>query len=261
MIEILKSVVTEAGKTLCLLRNDKVFEGEWQGPQFKAKADLLIHTQLTDNLRNAFPEIPVVSEEDPRSLKHIGKGRYFIIDPVDGTASFIGGHNGFVTQVACVNNGFVEAAAICAPVSKDLYWAVRRKGAYCNSRRLKIVDPDRWNTLIDNYPEPRGITRDAFEELEFKTYLESGSISLKICRIADGSADMFFKNVPVQQWDVAAPHLVLAESGGSLLELAGKPIDYTFYEEYKGIVAANSKVHAKRLIAWYSKHIRQRDVP
>lgn len=261
MIETLKTIVQDAGRTLRSLRQDRVFTGEWKGSQFKAEADMLLHTQLTENLQQAFPDIPVVSEEDPATLRHIGDDRYFIIDPIDGTASFINGFDGFVTQVAYVQHGIVEAAAIAVPVPKDLYWAVRGKGAYLNTTRLAIRNPTRWETLVDNYPEPRGITGTAFEELGFSHYLESGSISLKICRIADESADIFFKNVPVQQWDVAAPHLVLQESGGTLLQIGGNPIGYSVHEEYSGIVAANSGGHAKRLIAWYSKHIRQRDVP
>lgn len=261
MIEILKAIVSEAGSTLLTLRKDKTFEGEWKGPQYKAKADMLLHAFLTERLNQAMHDIPVVSEEDQDSFVNIGKDQYFIIDPIDGTASFINGYEGFVTQVAYVQNGFVEAAAVCVPVSGDIYWAVRDRGAYLNTTRLNIEDPTRWKTLIDNYPEPRGITGAAFQELHFEKYLESGSISLKICRVADGCADVFFKNVPVQQWDIAAPHLILQESGGALFELSGKQIDYSSFEEYPGMVAANSERHAKRLIAWYSKHIRQRDVP
>jgi 3'(2'), 5'-bisphosphate nucleotidase len=258
MIEILKSAVQKSGEALLSLRNDRVFEGEWKGPQYKAKADILINNSLTEKLNRAAPEIPVVSEEDPASLAHIGNDPYFIIDPIDGTASFVHGFDGFVTQAAYVNKGIVEAAAICVPVSGDIYWAVRGQGAYKNTGRLHIADPLQWKTLIDNYPEPRGITEIAYRELQFQNYVESGSISLKICRVADGTADIFFKDVAVQQWDIAAPHLVLAESGGSLVPLSGKAADYTVHEEYKGIVAANSARHAKRLIAWYSKHIRQR---
>ncbi len=260
MIERLRSVVAGAGTMLLSLRNERIYDGEWKGTQFKATADLLVNARLTADLTRNFPDVPVVSEEDASSWVHIGEDQFFIIDPIDGTASFIHGFDGFVTQAAFVCNGIVEAAAICVPVSGELFWAVRGKGAYCNSTQLCIMDPRRCDTLIDNYPEPRGITQDAFVGLRLHNYVESGSISLKICRIADNTADIFFKDVPVQQWDIAAPHLVLSESGGTLLSLAGKPIDYSVHEEYRGIVAANGNVHAKRLIAWYSKHIRQRDV-
>jgi 3'(2'), 5'-bisphosphate nucleotidase len=261
MIENLKQIVSDAGKTLLEMRTSKVFEGEWQGSQYKAKADILLHNFLVQELHSLAPDIPVVSEEDPASLHSIGSGDFFIIDPIDGTASFVHGFSGFVTQIALVREGRVEAAAISVPASGELFSAQRNAGAYLNGKKLQITETTRWDTLIDNYPEPQGIAQTAFSELSFKRYVESGSISLKICRIADQSADIFFKNVLVQQWDVAAPHLVLSESGGILREITGKAIDYSAPAKYPGIVAANSDGNAKRLIAWYSKHIRQRDVP
>jgi 3'(2'), 5'-bisphosphate nucleotidase len=261
MIEDLKQIVSDAGKTLLELRTSEVFEGEWIGSQYKAKADILLHNFLVQELHALAPDIPVVSEEDPASLQSIGKGDFFIIDPIDGTASFVHGFPGFVTQVAHVRGGRVEAAAISVPVTGELFWAKRNSGAYLNGKKLQITETTRWDTLIDNYPEPRGIAQTAFLELSFRHYIESGSISLKICRIADQSADIFFKNVLVRQWDVAAPHLILSESGGILREITGRAINYSVPANYPGIVAANSDRNAKRLIAWYSKHIRERNVP
>ena len=254
MIEKLKEIVAEAGDQLLDLRRSKGFAGEWKGSQFKAKADLILHHFLVDNLGAIAPDIPVISEEDPESWKYFGSGNYFIIDPIDGTASFIQEYEGFVTQVAHVKNGNVVCSAICVPVTGDIYWAVHNKGAFLNTKQLNISDPFRWMTLIDNYPEPRGITGLAFKELGFNRYIESGSISLKICKIADNTADIFFKNVSVQQWDVAAPYLILKECGGTLLEIHGKEITHSSHQVYPGIVAANSERNAKCLITWYSNH-------
>jgi 3'(2'), 5'-bisphosphate nucleotidase len=260
MIDDLVNLVLESGKKIIELKNSGFLEGEWKGTQFKAKADILVHDFLVNNLRMIAPDIPIVSEEDPGSWEHINSRRYFIIDPIDGTASFAQGYAGFVTQIALVEDGSVISSVICGPVSGDVYWAERNNGAYLNNKRLHITDTSRWKSIIDNYPEPRGITKSAFYELDLEHYIESGSISLKICKIADESADIFFKNVPVRQWDIAAPHLILEESGGILLNINGKIIDYSSVE-YPGIVAANSEWNAKRLIEWYSNHMKKEDVP
>lgn len=252
MIETIKDIVTEAGKQLSNLRNSKVFAGEWKGTQFKAEADLLLHNCLVNHLKDFAPDIPIISEEDPESWKSYQSEEFFIIDPIDGTASFIQGFEGFVTQVAYVKNAEVECSAICVPVTGDIFSAVRNQGAFLNTKQLKISDPDRWLVLVDNYPEPRGITGRAFRDLGFENYVESGSISLKICKIAEGTADIFFKNVPIQQWDVAAPYLILKEAGGVLWEIHGNEISYRSHQVHPGIVAANSERNAKRLIAWYS---------
>lgn len=259
MINELIDLIIESGEEIINLRNAGIVEGEWKGSQYKAKADLIIHDLLVKGLFSIAPDIPVVSEEDPDSWKQIISSHYFIIDPIDGTASFAEGYPGFVTQIALVEDGSVATSIIGVPVSGDIYWAERNKGAYLNKKRLYITESSRWKTLIDNYPEPRGISKSAFHELNLKRYIESGSISLKICKIADGSADIFFKNIPVQQWDVAAPHLVLEESGGILLDIYGNAIEYSSIAKYSGIVATNSMENAKRLLDWYSNFNRKEE--
>ncbi|MBN2299075.1 MAG: inositol monophosphatase [Deltaproteobacteria bacterium] len=256
----LVSLAKKAGEKLMDLRSRHVLAGSWVGTQYKAEADIIIHNYLKEGLSVIDTEIPVVSEEDPHSLRMIGSDRYFIVDPIDGTASYAQGFSGFVTQVALVERGVAECCAICAPVSGEVFWAEKENGAFMNGSPLTIRDTNRFEILIDNYPQPKGITRSAFMDLELKKYVESGSISLKICRVADCTADIFFKDVPVQQWDLAAPHLVLSESGGFLSDIRGNRIQYLHQQEFSGIVAANSEGNAKRLISWYSNHNNSGDI-
>ena len=67
----------------------------------------------------------------------------------------------------------------------------------------------------DNYPKAKGIAAEIACDLDIQGYLESGSIGLKICRVAEGKAHLFVKDIELYDWDVAAPHLILRESGGS----------------------------------------------
>ena len=260
MIDDLRTIVRESGEKILALKKAGIFEGQWKGSQYKARADEIIHDFLIKKLTTAAPGIPVVSEEDPPSWEHINSDRYFLVDPIDGTASFAQGFPGFVTQIAYMEKGSIKSSSVCAPVSGDIFWAERNKGAFLNENRLLVRDPFRWKTLIDNYPAPRGIARDAFDDLLLEHYVECGSISLKICKIADGTADIFFKNITVQPWDIAAPQLILEESGGSIMGIDGNPLDYSRYCSYPGIVAANSAQNAKRLITWYSNLNRKEDL-
>ena len=251
--EGLAGIVKAVGKELISWRKEGITDGAWEGSQFKATADKLAHSRIREELEALHPGIPVVSEEDEGSWGLRNPDRYFLVDPIDGTASFAGGFDGFVTQVALMEGQEPRYAAIYAPALDALYTAGRGEGAYLNSRRLEIPDPASWESLVDNYPVPRGITREAFEGLQLTRYVECGSISLKICMVADGTADIFFKAVPVKDWDIAAPHLVLGEAGGFLRELGGRDIAYDRGMEYNGIVAAKSIAHAMRIISWYSK--------
>jgi 3'(2'), 5'-bisphosphate nucleotidase len=228
-------------------------EGKWIGTQFKAPADNLAHDFLVNSLGEAFPGIPVVSEEDTQSIFD-GTTNHFIIDPIDGTASFAHGFSGWVTQAAYISEGRPVMAGIYAPVSDEYFSAISQQGAYYNGHPLTIVAPrNDPSYLIDNYPKPCGIALELMRELQIPKYLESGSIALKICRVADGSADIFIKNMVPRDWDVAAPMLLLAEAGGILTDINGAALTLGSPERsHSGIIASASPLVTERVRAWFA---------
>ncbi len=228
-------------------------DGEWSGDQFKARADKLAHDFLLDGLSAAFSGIPVVSEEDVASTSAC-VGDHFIIDPIDGTASFAQGFAGWVTQVAYISEGRPVLAGIYAPASDEFFLGVRAGGAYRNGFRLTLDGVKSLaNSLIDNYPEPRGITKDLSQALHIEKYIESGSIGLKICRIADRSADLFVKDMAPRDWDVAAPMLVLAEAGGILTDIKGVPLKLGQPgRRHEGLIAAANNTIAQQVRGWFA---------
>lgn len=231
MLEQLSDIVTSVGREILA----------WRGSQFKTEADLRAHAALSLQLERRFPDIPIISEEDAASQSPARPPRYWLIDPIDGTASFSEGYAGYVTQIALIENHQPQLGAIYAPALDLLYLAQRDKSATLNGRPLKIARNARGRVLIDNTPEPRGAAKVVFERLRCTGYVESGSIALKICRIADGTADLFVKDIPVRDWDIAPAHLVIGEAGGVLAGLHGATeIAYSGSYEHSGIVAATS---------------------
>ncbi len=214
--------------------------GKWEGTQFKAAADTIADECLRDELRR-LANIPIVSEEDISSHSADRPSQYWLIDPIDGTASFAGGFPGFVCQAAWMRDGQPWLASVYAPALERLYLAERGKGATVNGRPIGVKPVDRQRlTLVDNYPKPRGVAERLFRDFHVAKYLESGSIGLKICLVAEGAADIFIKDVCVRDWDVAAPHLVLQEAGGVLTQFTGQAFDYQGGYEKHGLVGASS---------------------
>ena len=241
MLEQLSGIVTSVGREILSWRGSHAAQGTWHGSQLKTEADLRAHAALSTQLRRTFPDIAVVSEEDSASQSPTRPSRYWLIDPIDGTASFSEGFAGVVTQIALIEDHQPQLGAIYAPALELLYLAQRGKGATLNGKRLRIASDPRRRVLIDNTPEPRGATKLAFERLHCTGYVESGSISLKICRVADGTADVFVKDITVRDWDIAPAHLVIGESGGVLAGLHGAAeFPYAGGYEHSGIVAATS---------------------
>ncbi|MES0834369.1 inositol monophosphatase family protein [Nocardiopsis tropica] len=251
--EAMAEAVVAVGDRLRAWRSDPAARGGvWDGDQFKAGADALAHRALSERLAAIDGRIPVVSEEDPASLRRERPSRYWLIDPVDGTASYAHGFPGYVTQAALVIGGRPEVAAVFAPESETLYTAVRGQGARRDGRSLPPLEaaPPGRGVLTDNTPEPRGIARRVREHFGYGGYLESGSISLKLCLIADGSAHLFVKDVPVRDWDVAAPALVLEEVGGLVTRLDGSPFGYRGPYEHTGLVGGADPSTCRAVARW-----------
>jgi len=226
-------------------------DGKWGGAQFKAKADDLAHDFLVTGLSSAFPGVHVVSEEDATSIAACAAD-HFIIDPIDGTASFAHGFTGWVTQAAYISEGRPVMAGIYAPASDEYFSAISKQGAYCNGRHLSVAGSGaRALSLIDNYPEPRGIAQKLMQALHIPKYIESGSIALKICRVADRGADLFVKDMMPRDWDVAAPMLLLAEAGGILTDIEGNEIALGGPERrHQGLIAAANPAVARQVRVW-----------
>lgn len=249
--QVLEKILRDCGAMLLETLAAGRTEGEWRGAQFKAQADDLAHDFLVKAISTAFPGVLVVSEEGDANPV-AGPADHFIIDPIDGSASFAHGFAGWVTQAAYVREGQPVMAGIYAPASNEYFSALSKQGAYCNGRHLFVSSSgERAMTLIDNYPEPRGIARELMQALHIPEYVESGSIALKICRVADHSADLFVKDMSPRDWDVAAPMLLLAETGGVLTDIEGDALMLGSPERrHQGLIAAASPAVAEEVRAW-----------
>lgn len=245
LLDRVQDILREVGTTLLTMRAQGPVSGTWHATQLKSEADLIAETLIMRGLRGLTPTLPVVSEEDLSSHAVDRLARYWLVDPIDGTASFCGGYAGFVTQIALMEGARPLLGAVYAPALDLMYLAEQGAGASANGNRLTLDWQGGDVVLTDNYPEPRGISKLLYEQLPCAGYLESGSIGLKICRVADGQADLFVKDVTVRGWDLAPGHLILQEAGGVLTDLCGRGIDYGGdMDQSGGLIAAASSTLA-----------------
>jgi 3'(2'), 5'-bisphosphate nucleotidase len=240
MQQQLAMAVQKTGIKILECQQQGNISGKWEGTQFKAAADLIADECLRGELWR-IAQIPVISEEDDLLLHDDRPSRYWLIDPIDGTASFAHGFSGFVCQAALMVDGEPSLASVYAPALKKLYAAERGRGATLNGRPLRVKPLDRTLlSLVDNYPEPRGVAERLYRDLACARYVESGSIGLKICLVAEGVADIFIKDVCVRDWDIAPPYLILQEAGGIIAQYSGQPFEFRREYEKLGLIAASS---------------------
>lgn len=220
---------------------DEDFKKVHSKENFKTEADRRAHEILIQGLSYAYPGVAIVSEED---MLHDTKreSEYWLIDPIDGTASWYEGYDGYVSQAALIKNGKPEFGIIHCPRRSLTWFAERGKGSFLNNKKLPFSEPRKSIKFIDNTKTPHGITKWCMSKLKTNKYLECGSLGLKSALVADGTADVFIKDIVVRDWDLAPVHVLLDEIGGCLSLRNGD--DYLYsgsYEKHDGFIVARDK--------------------
>ena len=243
--QLIEEVIKDAGILLLSLKTEaNNMRYQICGSQVKAYLDQVLHNYLVSKLKKIL-QIPIISEEDflkVSGIKISDLDECFIIDPIDGTASMVHGFNGYVIQIAYIKKGVPISSFVYAPEYDNLYTATISEGAYLNGCLLKTCRNSKV-VFIDNCPDPSEKIKIMMSRFSQSIYLESGSIGLKICRVAEGVADIFFKDVIVRDWDIIPPMLILKEAGGFGCSLNGN--DFIYFQSddllHHGVIAVSDK--------------------
>ena len=115
IVEALQSILRDVGRVLLEMRDQGPVCGNWEATQLKSEADLVAEKIIVDSLHRLTPMLPVTSEENLESHSVDRFVRHWLVDPIDGTASFCAGYPGFVTQLALMEDASPILAAVYAP--------------------------------------------------------------------------------------------------------------------------------------------------
>jgi 3'(2'), 5'-bisphosphate nucleotidase len=203
-------------------------------PAFKADdspvtaADLAADRVIADGLAALDPGTPVVSEEQERV--HDGTlARFWLVDPLDGTREFVRGGDDYTVNIALVENGVPVLGVVHAPSRGASYAAERGGGATRadanGTRRIAVHRTTGELTVVASRSHGGDALAPFLAALPPHQLTSIGS-SLKICLVADGSADIYPRLGPTSWWDTAAAHAVALEAGAELVTLDGAPLRY-----------------------------------
>jgi len=221
-------LMEDVGQEIACWRNDVEARIINSIPEFKTQADDRAHKIICTGLSSLFPGVSVISEEDQEHSDR--PSEYWLIDPIDGTASWYHGYDGFVTQAAFIKNNIPQFGVICAPVLNKTWSGLLGGGAFLNGLRLKPLIVSNRLIMTDNTSTAQGVTKRLSTALSATGYYESGSLGLKSVLVADGTVDLFVKDVCVRDWDLAPVVPILSEVGGCLSQIDGTP--YIFDGKY-----------------------------
>lgn len=197
------------------------------------RADIEANSFIVDNLENYFPDIPIIAEESyvyggPYAKDMKGK-TFFLVDPLDGTKSFIRGTGEFTVNIGLIEDGLAVAGVIYVPARQVLYYTGNDGKAYRSNgkaEQISVRDPadDGLDAVVSHsHYDPR--TEDFLKQFKIRNK-KSGSSSVKLCMVAAGEADVYPRFGRTMEWDTAAGHGILKAAGGNVTTVDGKELTY-----------------------------------
>lgn len=215
-----------------------------QGPV--TEADLAVNAVLERELRSARPDYGWLSEESDDSGARLEQDKLFIIDPIDGTRSFIDGSNSWAHSIAVAQAGQITAAVVLLPARDLLYAAALGQGATLNGQPISVSDqagvngasvvaarpnyaPEKW--VNGTVPEVKRVYRP--------------SLAYRLSLVAQGRFDAMLTLRDSWEWDIAAGALILTEAGATVTDMHGDALWFNNpHPQVKGVVAAGAALHS-----------------
>lgn len=233
MWQHLLPLVRKAGSAIL-----EVYESGLTEVEFKAdaspvtQADFAANRVLVEGLAGLMEDCPVVSEEDEASAVHrSGSGRFWLLDPLDGTREFLARNGEFTVNVALIEDGRSVLGVVFAPVLDALYWGGPGLGAFKSVKGVTEAIGVQANSdqgvcrVLASKSHLNEETLAFIQRLGDVVLIQAGS-SLKFCRVAEGAADIYPRLSPTCEWDTAAAQAVLEGAGGRVLDMNGEPLRY-----------------------------------
>jgi myo-inositol-1(or 4)-monophosphatase len=188
-----------------------------------------------------------LSEETADSGARLGHRRVWLVDPIDGTRSFVEGYAEYAISIALAVDGRACVGVVLNPSTGELYHAVHGQGAFRGGQRIRVgADDLERRVLLASRSE---LARGEFDPLRETWRIQPlGSTAYKMVKVADGTGTAYLSRGPKSEWDVAAAALIVAEAGGTVTDLSGMQLRFNRPSPFlHGIVAAEARLHDELL--------------
>lgn len=243
-LSLLIDAAQEAGRIACGFagKNPEVWDkADGAGPV--TEADLAVNRMLDAELRAARPDYGWLSEESPQDDARLNDERVFIIDPIDGTRSFIAGDSTWAHSLAIAEKGKVTAAVVYLPLRDKLYTAELGHGAHLNGDVIAVGSrPDLIGAdILATKPAMDAKNWHALPDVKRN---HRPSLAYRLSLVAEGKFDAMFTFRPTWEWDVAAGDLILQEAGAITSDRHGAPLIFNNKDpRLAGMIGANATLH------------------
>ena len=204
------------------------------------QADLRAHRLIVGELAALQPRLPVLSEESADIPWDERRGwlRYWLADPLDGTKEFVSRNGEFTVNIALIDRHRPVLGVVHIPVSDTTYSGIPGQGAWreANDRARVSIGVRRLSRpplrVVGSRSHGSPALERALDALGPHELRNAGS-SIKLCLVADGSADLYPRLGPTSEWDIAAGQAVVEAAGGQVVRLNdGQAMRYNAQESY-----------------------------
>ncbi len=196
-------------------------------------ADTAAHDEICTRLLHQ-TDLPILSEEG--TLPDFGERakweRFWLVDPLDGTAEFIDRSGEYTINIALIRNGSPELGVVYVPTNGTLYAgggglgatviAGGAAGSSASPRRTLPLAGQRDSLMVTTSRRHASPATRAFIERARAhfgpVHITTAGSSVKICHVAEGTADFYPRYGATMEWDTAAGDAVLRAAGGSLVD-------------------------------------------
>ena len=204
-------------------------------------ADLAAEDAIRGIITARFPDDGFYGEES--AAVRMDSEHLWLVDPIDGTKSFVRRYPMFSTQIAVMRRGSLELGVSCAPVYGETAWAERGDGAFLDGAPIavsRVASLGQATLSTGNLRSLAGSPRwAAFGRLVARVDRIRGfGDFLHYHLLAAGKIDAFLES-DIHVLDIAALTVIVEEAGGRVTDLEGKPIGLGT----KSILATNGALH------------------
>jgi 3'(2'), 5'-bisphosphate nucleotidase len=227
IIQQVRQIILQAGKIAAQNFNEiKCIEKKVDG-SFVSNVDKEIDDFISNELKKLTPDISIISEEGFHL--DLGQDKFWLVDPIDGTNSYINKKETYTVNIALIDYYQPVLGFIYIPEQDLLYYTDENNSLIVEDKGNIFCIKDCTNKHSNFTAAVSSLTNKKlnkfFEDHNISQVISIPS-SIKLCMVADGSADIYPRFGTTMEWDIAAGHALIKAVGGEIYCDKGKPLIY-----------------------------------
>ena len=220
------------------------------------EADHLSEALIIEAIHGRYPDDAILAEETGEhragtgEAATSGRGRVWIVDPLDGTVNYANGIPVFCVSIGLVVDGTPSVGVIVDPTRNEWFGATADGPATLDGRPIQASHKERLSDFVVQLSlhGRSAVSRSRSVRKGVRISRDMGSGALSLAYVGNGRFDAFIQQGGLSAWDVAAAGLIAERGGARVTGMDGSPwFDLSHGTRSVGILAAPT-IHHEALL-------------